>query len=69
MFRAKLLRAFVSLALGASLSFAQVKPSPTRELTVSGEVAHPLKLTAADFAKLPHQKLTTKDTEGKTVHF
>jgi DMSO/TMAO reductase YedYZ molybdopterin-dependent catalytic subunit len=69
MFRAKLLLAFVSVALGASLSFAQDKQSPTWELTVSGEVAHPLKLTAADFAKLPHQKLTTKDTDGKTVTF
>jgi hypothetical protein len=34
-------------------------------LTIAGEVAHPLKLTTADFAQLPHQKLTTKDTDGK----
>lgn len=69
MFRAKLLFAVLFFALAASLSLAEDKQSPAGELTVTGEVAHPLKLTAADFAKLPHQKLTTKDTDGKTVTF
>jgi len=69
MLRLKLLLVFVSIAVSASVASAQEKQSPGPELTVAGEVAHPLKLTTADFARLPHQKLTTKDTDGKTVTF
>jgi len=69
MFRRRFLLAFSCVALCASLASAQDKQSPDVWLTVTGEVTHPLKLTAADFAKLAHQKLTTKDTDGKPVTF
>jgi len=38
-------------------------------LTVSGEVATPLKLTAADLAKLPHRSLTARTHDGKEASF
>jgi DMSO/TMAO reductase YedYZ molybdopterin-dependent catalytic subunit len=69
MFRVKLFLAILSVGLCASFASAQDKQPAGAELAVTGEVAHPLKLTAADLAKLPHQKLTTKDTDGKTVTF
>ena len=69
MARLKLLLALVSIEVGASLTYAQEKQSAPPELTISGEVARPLKLTPTDFAKLPHVKVTTKDTDGKTVTF
>jgi DMSO/TMAO reductase YedYZ molybdopterin-dependent catalytic subunit len=69
MLRLTLLLVLVSFALSAPSAYAQEKQSTASELTVAGEVAHPLKLTAADFARLPHQKITTKDTDGKSVTF
>ncbi len=69
MFRPKRGLAFLSVALCASIAFAQDKQSTASDLIVTGEVAHPLELAAADFAKLPHQKITTKDTDSKTVTF
>jgi len=69
MFRAKFFLASMLVAVCVSLAAAQDKQSSGSELTVGGEVPHPLKLTLADFAKLPHQKITTKDTDGKTVTF
>ncbi len=36
-------------------------PAPVQTLNVSGEVAHPVKLTAADFAKLPRQTVRVKE--------
>jgi DMSO/TMAO reductase YedYZ molybdopterin-dependent catalytic subunit len=59
----------LSLALSASFGFAQEKQTAPAEVSVTGEVAHPMKFTAADLAKLPRQKLTTKDTDGKMVTF
>jgi DMSO/TMAO reductase YedYZ molybdopterin-dependent catalytic subunit len=38
-------------------------------LTVGGEVATPLKLTAADLAKLPHRSLTSRTHDGKAASF
>ena len=38
-------------------------------LSVGGEVAHPLKLGAADFAKLPHRAIKTRDHDGKEAAF
>jgi DMSO/TMAO reductase YedYZ molybdopterin-dependent catalytic subunit len=44
-------------------------PSTAVLLTVSGEVATPLKLTAADLAKLPHHSLRAKAHDGKETSF
>jgi DMSO/TMAO reductase YedYZ molybdopterin-dependent catalytic subunit len=44
-------------------------PPSTTLLTVSGEVAQPLKLGAADLAKLPHRSIKARDHEGKEAEF
>src|SRR5215471_9410139 len=38
-------------------------------LAISGEVAQPVKLTAADLAKLPHRTINAKDHNGKDTTF
>ena len=38
-------------------------------LNVTGEVAHPLKLSATDLAKLPRQTVSAKEHDGKTASF
>jgi len=38
-------------------------------LSVSGEVEKPLKLTAADLAKLPHRSVRAKGHDGKEAEF
>lgn len=43
--------------------------STTISLNVSGEVERPLKLTAADLAKLPHRSIRAKGHDGKEAEF
>lgn len=43
----------------------QTAPVTDVTLSVSGEVARPLKLSAADFAKLPRRTVRAKDHSGK----
>ncbi|OIN59741.1 molybdopterin-dependent oxidoreductase [Arsenicibacter rosenii] len=38
-------------------------------LTISGEVARPVTLSAEDIKALPHQEVTGKDRDGKELHF
>ncbi len=47
---------------------AQSKSSDTL-ISVSGEVERPLKLTAADLAKLPRRTVNAKDHNGKEASF
>src|SRR5689334_23265656 len=52
----------------SSASYAQNKPpAPVVDVTlsISGEVARPLKLSAADIAKLPRRTVRAKDHSGK----
>lgn len=50
---------------------AQATPpaNPAISLSVSGEVEKPLKLTAADLAKLPHRSVRAKGHDGKEAEF
>jgi DMSO/TMAO reductase YedYZ molybdopterin-dependent catalytic subunit len=38
-------------------------------LSVGGDVPHPVKLTASEFARLPRQSVRGKDRDGKEVEF
>jgi DMSO/TMAO reductase YedYZ molybdopterin-dependent catalytic subunit len=44
-------------------------PAPDVSLSVSGEVENPIKLTAADLAKLPRRSVRAKDHDGKESEF
>ncbi|HEV3165019.1 MAG TPA: molybdopterin-dependent oxidoreductase [Isosphaeraceae bacterium] len=44
-------------------------PASAIVLTVGGDVPQPLKLTAAEFARLPRQSTRAKDHEGKESEF
>ena len=44
-------------------------PAPEVSLSVSGEVENPIKLTAADLAKLPRRSVRAKDHDGKESEF
>jgi DMSO/TMAO reductase YedYZ molybdopterin-dependent catalytic subunit len=58
--------------LGSALAFGQTGTATGPEtilLTVAGEVANPLKLTAADLAKLPRRSLRAKTHDGKEAAF
>lgn len=60
------------IVLGSTVVFGQTSTaSPTNAvlLTVGGEVATPLKLTAADLAKLPRRTLRAKAHDGKEATF
>lgn len=62
----------IVLVLGSAAAFGQTGTTTTASavlLTVSGEVATPLKLTAADLAKLPHRSLRAKAHDGKEASF
>ncbi len=48
---------------------ANAQTTPTISLSVSGEVEKPLKLTAADLAKLPHRSVRAKGHDGKEAEF
>lgn len=62
----------IILVLGSAAAIGQTgttTPSTAVLLTVSGEVATPLKLTAADLAKLPHRSVRAKAHDGKEAAF
>ena len=60
------------VSICAPAAFGQTKqasaPAP-QTLSVGGEVSRPLKLSAADLAKLPRQTVSAKDHDGKAVTF
>lgn len=63
---------FLLISFGSPVAFGQTKQasvSAAQVLNVGGEVAHPLKLSAADLAKLPRQTVSAKDHDGKTASF
>lgn len=63
---------FLLVSLGSTVAFGQTKQtsvSTAQVLNVGGEVARPLKLSAADLAKLPRQTVSAKDHDGKTATF
>jgi DMSO/TMAO reductase YedYZ molybdopterin-dependent catalytic subunit len=63
---------FLLASFCSIIAFGQTKqiPAPVAQvLTVGGEVARPLKLSAADLAKLPRQTVSAKDHDGKTATF
>lgn len=63
---------FLIVLLGWAVAFGQAgttTPSKTVLLTVEGEVASPLKLTASDLAKLPRRSLRAKGHDGKEALF
>ncbi len=63
---------FLLVSLGSPVAFGQTKQvsvPATQVLTVGGEVARPLKLGAADLAKLPRLTVSAKDHDGKPATF
>lgn len=67
--RGLLLAFCLLLLLGTGETFGQTQQTIAPSLNVDGEVAHPLKLSAADMAKLPRQTVSAKDHDGKTAVF
>src|SRR5215468_4385337 len=59
---------FVALILAVSGQTPQTL-APEVSLSVSGEVENPIKLTAADLAKLPRRSVRAKDHDGKESEF
>jgi len=58
------------LLLGVIAGAQTTQPAvPAISLSVSGEVERPLKLTAADLAKLPHRSIRAKGHDGKEAEF
>ena len=70
----KLIQLLLAIIFISTISFGQPLPTDTL-LTVSGEVATPLKLTMADLMALPHRTVSVVDNnkhettfEGVDVH-
>ncbi|HEY7182539.1 MAG TPA: molybdopterin-dependent oxidoreductase [Blastocatellia bacterium] len=59
---------FVALIPAVSGQTPQT-PAPDVSLSVGGEVENPIKLTAADLAKLPRRSVRAKDHDGKESEF
>lgn len=60
------------IVFGSAIAFGQTGAAPSAAqvlLTVEGEVATPLKLTAADLTKLTHRSVTAKTHDGKQATF
>lgn len=57
------------LLAGAARTQATQSAAPVISLSVSGEVEKPLKLTAADLAKLPQRTIRAKGHDGKEAEF
>ncbi|MGA3040539.1 MAG: molybdopterin-dependent oxidoreductase [Bryobacteraceae bacterium] len=55
--------------LCCALLAAQTAPDVAEKLTVDGDVATPLTLTAADLAKMPHETATLAAMDGKKTAF
>ncbi len=53
----------------ASGQTKQAAAPASQTIDVGGEVSHPLKLSAADLAKLPRRTVNAKDHDGKAVTF
>lgn len=67
-----LMRSLFVIILFATFALAQNStPTPSSPvlLTISGEVATPVKLTAGDLAKLPRRSVQAKDHDGKDTTF
>lgn len=67
-----LTRALLVIILTATFALAQNStPAPASPvlLTIGGEVANPVKLTASDLAKLPRRSVQAKDHDGKDTAF
>jgi DMSO/TMAO reductase YedYZ molybdopterin-dependent catalytic subunit len=63
---------FLVVLLYSAVAFGQsgtTGPSNNVLLTIGGEVAHPLKLTAGDLAKLPRRSVRAKAHDGKEALF
>ncbi len=70
---------FLLASVGAHFAFGQTTSTHAHDsqtsapasqtLSVGGEVSRPLKLSAADLAKLPRQTVNAKDHDGKPVTF
>lgn len=67
--RAGLALFVVALLSAAALGQANPAPAADSLLSVGGEVERPLKLTAADLAKLPRRTVKAKDHGGKEALF
>lgn len=67
-----LIRALFVIVLTATFAPGQSNtPNPASPvlLTIAGEVANPVKLTAGDLAKLPRRTVQAKDHDGKDTAF
>ena len=73
MINRRLLTTLFSLAVFCSAvavgQTGAARPENTVLLTVAGEVTHPLKLGAADLAKLPHRSIKAREHDGKEAVF
>ncbi|HKR12349.1 MAG TPA: molybdopterin-dependent oxidoreductase [Pyrinomonadaceae bacterium] len=58
-----------SIVLCVTFAHAQTGTQKAILLTVGGEVAQPLKLTAEDLGKLPRRSVSAKDHDGKDTSF
>lgn len=66
------IRTLFVVVLSTTLTFAQnstPKPASPVLLTIGGEVANPVKLTADDLAKLPRRSVQARDHDGKDTAF
>jgi len=57
-------RSFAATIAIAGVLYSGVALAQSASLSVSGEVAHPLTLSAAELAALPHQQLKVEDEKG-----
>jgi DMSO/TMAO reductase YedYZ molybdopterin-dependent catalytic subunit len=62
------MRISIALLFCATLA-AQTAPNSAAKLTVDGDVAAPMVLTAADLAKMPRQTATLTDMQGAKVAY
>jgi DMSO/TMAO reductase YedYZ molybdopterin-dependent catalytic subunit len=63
---------FLGVLLCSAVAFGQTSPATAANtilLTVGGEVAQPLELTASDLAKLPRRSVKAKAHDGKEALF
>ena len=61
-------RILILTVTSAGLLFSQTPPSATT-LSINGDVATPLVLTAADIAKLPRKKISALDPSGNQAEY
>src|SRR5215470_4004052 len=67
-----IMRVLLVVALAAAFTVGQSSTPKSASpvlLTIAGEVANPIKLTADDLAKLPHRTVPAKDHDGKDTTF